>query len=152
MATHSLTDFSRPKLSPDFKQSKNSYICVKFGTHVLWHNTHDAFLLFFRISVSLFFELFYLFGGLKWAKFSPDLKQPKNGYICVKFGTHVLWHNTQDAYSFFFEFWFRSFFINFNFWRVTFSNFLFSIGLRWNSVCMFIHWLPSSIRFVFEHS
>ena len=48
--TDSLTDFSRPKLSPDFKQSKNGCICVKFGTHVLWHNTHDAYFFIFDLS------------------------------------------------------------------------------------------------------
>ena len=29
------------------------------------------------------------------SKFPPDFKHSKNGCICLKFGTHVLWHNTQ---------------------------------------------------------
>ena len=38
-----------PKLSPDFKQSKYSCICVKFITHVLWHNIHDAYFFFSKL-------------------------------------------------------------------------------------------------------
>ena len=75
-----------------FKQSKHACICVKFGTHVLWHNTHGAHFFYF-------FEILpcSLPGGEIPPKISTDFKQSKKACICVKFGTHVFWHNTNVA-------------------------------------------------------
>ena len=80
------------------REPKNYWIWLKFGTHVLWANTWGCFFHFLKI---LIFGPRGPFFRSKRAKTLGQPREPKNYWIWLKFGTHVLWANTWGCFFYF---------------------------------------------------